>query len=309
MHPLLREIQGETQGDNDPHDALEIAPGVVLAARADRESPTLAPGIPDIMIRPADPQIHLASNGLASTGSAGASAPSLDTMFRAADVDTTHVPSDRLPSDRPSTVGWATRLFIGVLFAMCSAAAAAAWQHYSDTAKAMIADWTPPPLFTTSSPPANAAPSTQPVATDVQAAAATAAPAQASPAVQSPQGNAASAPSPDQAQLLQSMAQQIEQLKASVAQLKDGQEQLTRDMAKASEARASLQSPQPRTAAPLPRSAAAPVRKPKPTVSAAQYAPPPPLPPATAPLQPAPPPQATVETDGNPVVRPPLPLR
>ena len=39
MHPLLKEIERE----NDPHDALEIAPGVVLAARAEPEFPTLAP--------------------------------------------------------------------------------------------------------------------------------------------------------------------------------------------------------------------------------------------------------------------------
>ena len=309
MHPLLKELERE----NDPHDVLEIAPDVVLAARPDRDSKTFAP---EIMTRPSGPPIHMASSG-----SAGAAAPSLDTNFRATEVD-----SNRVAGDRPSTAGWVTRLFIGILFAMCSAAAAAAWQHYGDTAKAMIAAWAPP-LFTTSSPAANPAPSAQPVASDVQPTAATAAPAQSAPAAPSTDNATASAPSPDQAQSLQSMAQQIEQLKASVEQLKAGQEQMSRDIAKASEAKASevkasetraaLQSPPPRIAAPRnaapPRAAAAPPHKPRPTFSAAQYAPPPaPLPPAAAPYvppQPASPPEATVETDGNPVVRPPMPLR
>ena len=317
MHPLLKELER----DNDPHDVLEIAPDVVLAARADKEPHTFAP---EIMTRPSGPPIHVTSSG-----SSAATAPSLDTNFRATDVDSHHV-----PGGRPSTVRWATRLFVGIVFAMGSAAAAAAWQHYGDTTKAMIAEWASP-LFTTSSPPANPVPSAQaaapdvqpaaPFASDVQPAAAATAPAQPAPAA--PSTESATASAPDQAQALQSMAQQIEQLKASVEQLKAGQEQMSRDIAKASEAkasevkasetRASLPSPPPRIAAPRnaapPRAAAPPARKPRSTYSAVQYAPPPaPLPAAAAPYvppQPASPPEATVETDGNPVVRPPMPLR
>jgi len=300
MHPLLKELQG----DNDPHDFVEIAPAVALTARADHELPTLAPGA----VNPAaEPQIHVGPGV-----SAGASAPSLDTIIRAADVHDIHAPGEPRPAGR-----WARRLFIGVLFAIGSAAAAEGWQQYGDAARAMIANWTPQ-LVATSSPPANAAPSEQPVAPDTQAAAATAAPAQPAPPAPPPQDATASAPSPGQAPLLQSMAQQIEQLKASVAQLKAGQEQMSRDIAKAFEVKASVEQnlrpriATPKMATPPPRSAAAPVRKPQPVFSAAPYVPPPPLPPTAAPpvaQQPVPEAQATVETDGNPVVRPPLPVR
>src|ERR1700682_5803779 len=174
MHPLLKELQG----DNDPHDVLEITPDVVLAARADREFPTLAPGA---VPRPVEPQIQVGPSS-----SAGASAPPLDTTFRAADAD------------RPSTGTWARRLFIGILLSVCGAVAAAPWQHYGDAAKAMIARYVPQ-LVATSSPPANPAPSEQADTPDTPAAAATAAaPEQASPQQPAPpaQSTESAAPPP-----------------------------------------------------------------------------------------------------------------
>jgi hypothetical protein len=308
MHPLLKELQG----DNDPHDVLEITPDVVLAARTDKEFPMLAPGVMGIATD--------APNRIGPGGSAGASAPSVDATFRATDAQPA-----QLPRQRSSMRKWARRALVGVVLALCSTVAATAWQHYGDTAKAMIANWVPQ-LVATSSPAATPAPSEQPDTPDTQDAAATAAPAQPAPPAPSTESVVASPPSPEQAQL-QSMAQQIEQLKASVEQLKASQEQMSRDMAKtteaktaeakASEVRASEPNLRPRIAAPriaapLPRTAAPPVRKPRPPISAAQYAPPPLLPPTAAPPM-APqaelPPQSTVESDGNPVVRPPLPLR
>ena len=132
---------------------------------------------------------------------------------------------------------------------------------------------------------------------------------------------------------MQAMAQQIEQLKASVEQLKAGQEQMSRDIAKASEVKASeaktaeakpvdVRAADPNLRPRLPERTAAPklgapprplgvvpARKPRPPVSAAQYAPPPATgQPVTIAPQPEPT-QGTVEPDGNPVVRPPLPLR
>jgi hypothetical protein len=313
MHPLLKELER----DNDPHDVIEIAPGVILAGRAEPEFATLAPGAQN---RPAEPQIHIGPSE-----SAAAQAPSLDPTFRAEDLG--HI---KVPVGGSSAGTWARRLFIGILLSVCGAVAAAPWQHYGDAAKAMIASWAPQ-LVATSSPPANPAPPEQPVTPDAQAAAPTAAPAQPAPqqpAAQQPVAPAQSteavapaspSPPPEQAQSLASMAQQIEQLKASVEQLKAGQEQMSRDIARASEVKASepnLRSriPAPKMAALPPRPAAAPVRKPRPAFSAAPYAaaPPPLLPPQAAPAvtpQVAPSPQATVETDGNPVVRPPLPLR
>ena len=48
--------------ENDPHDALEIAPDVVFSARADRPSPTLAP---DALGPAADRQSHIGSSAAA----------------------------------------------------------------------------------------------------------------------------------------------------------------------------------------------------------------------------------------------------
>jgi hypothetical protein len=307
MHPLLKELER----DNDPHDVLEIAPGVVLAARAEPEFATLAPGA---VSRAAEP-IFQAKPG----GAAAAQAPSLDATLRAEDVDHRHAAG--------SPIGKWTKAIIGVLFAMGSAGAAVGWDHYGDRAKQMIASWTPLLVATSSpSPPASAAPSEQtdtPAVSppDTQPAAATTAPAQPVAAAQPAEAVAPSAPAPEQAQSLASMAQQIEQLKASVEQLKAGQEQMSRDIARASEVKASELRPSepnlrpriaaPRMAAPPPRPAAGLTRKPRPSASAAPYLPPP-LPPIAAPAvvpQPVPEAQATVETDGNPVVRPPLPVR
>ena len=302
MHPLLKELER----DNDPHDVLEITPDVVLAARADREFPTLAPGA---ISRPAEPRI-------ASTGPAAASAPSPEAMFRVTDADHIPVAGERKPRRK-----WVTRTLVAFLLALGSGAAAEGWRHYGDTARQMIAHWTPWTVAT-APPPANPAPPEQPASPDAQATA----PAQAAPAAPSAEPAAsASVATPDQGQSLQAMAQQIEQLKASIEQLKTSQEQMARDLAKASDAKAAISdvrapepNPRPRIAAPRlpppPRAVVAqPARKPRPTFSAVQTtAPPPPLPPiaaAPAPLPVESAPQATVETDGNPVVRPPMPLR
>ncbi|WMT78597.1 hypothetical protein [Bradyrhizobium sp. Ash2021] len=316
MHPLLKELERV----NDPHDVLEIAPGVVLAARAEPDFSTLAPGA---MSRAAEPQIHPRPTGAAV-------APSLDATFRADD----HI---RAPGGRSSKGKKLSRVLFVFLFALGSAAAAEAWRHYGDTAKAMIANWTPgfvATSFVASSSSASAAPAEQTDATDVQAVQATAPEATPAPVAvpappaapaQSAEAVAPNAPAPDQAQSLASMAQQIEQLKASVEQLRAGQEQMSRDLAKASdkasemkasEVRAPEPSVRPRIAAPKMAAPLRPAiglpRKPRPTASAAPYLPPPPLPPAAAaPVAPQPVPeaQATVESDGNPVVRPPLPVR
>ncbi len=306
MHPLLKELQK----DNDPHDVLEITPDIVLATRADHEPPTLAPGA---VRHPAETPIHVEP-----IGTAGAWAPSFDATFRADNADRVPGAGERKPRRK-----WVTRALFAFLFALGSGAAAEGWRHYGDTARQMIAHWTPWTVAS-SAPPATPASPEQPASPDAQDAAA-AAPAQAAPVAPSAEPAAsASVAAPDQVPSLQAMAQQIEQLKASIEQLKASQEQMARDLAKASEAkaavtdlRASDPNPRPRIAAPRlppqPHAAVAqPARRPRPTFGAAQTAPPPPLPPvaaAPAPLPVEPAPQATVETDGNPVVRPPMPLR
>ena len=210
--------------ENDPHDALEIAPDVVFSARADRPSPTLAP---DALGPAADRQSHIGSS---------AAAPSLDATFRATAADNRHVL--REPSQARA---WARRALIGFLFAIGSAFAATGWQHYGDRATSVIADWMPP-FALTSPAPANPPESASPPV--LQAAVVTEVSSQAT----SPAPDAAAMPSSvsDQTPLIQSMAgdvatmrQQIEQLKASITELKAGQEQMSREMAKTVEARAS----------------------------------------------------------------------
>ena len=303
MHPLLKELQR----DNDPHDLLEITPDIVLAARADHELPTLAPGT---VRHPVEPPIHAEPVSAART-----STPSLDATFHADNSDRVSIAGERKPRRK-----WVTRTLFAFLFALGSGAAAEGWRHYGTTAKQMIEHWTPWTVAT-AAPPANPAPE-QPVSPDAQATAPAQPTAPAAPSAEAAASTGVAAP--DQTQSLQAMAQQIEQLKASIDQLKANQEQMARDLAKASEAKAAVTdvrapepNPRPRIAAPRlpppPRAVIAqPARKPRPTFSAVQTAPPPPLPPiaaAPAPLPVETTPQATVETDGNPVVRPPMPLR
>jgi hypothetical protein len=309
----------------DPHDVFEIAPGVVLSARADQSSPTLAP---DAISHVSAPHAAIVPDAIASD--AAAPVPPVDTTFRATSVDDILVQNDRTSRER-----WIGRALMS-LFAMFAAVAAAAWQHYGDTARHMIASWVPP-FAVASSPPAQKPAAAQPAASVVQAAAQTPAPTQtpapAAPAV-APASAAAAAPaavSTDMAQLqsmtrdLAAMGQQMEQLKASIAQLRAGQEQMaqqmSRDFARPSEARpAEARSTETRAAehsriSPLPpRSPAAPLRKPKPALAptpAAMVSPLPAPSAAVAPLPPppAPPPQATIQPDGETVVRPPLPVR
>ena len=218
--------------ENDPHDALEIAPDVVFAARADRPSPTLAP---DAMGYAADLQGHIGSS---------TAAPSLDATFRATAADNSHVL--REPSQARA---WAKRALIGFLFAIGSAFAAVGWQHYGDRATAVIADWMP--QFALTSPaPANSPKFASPPV--LQAAVVTEASSQATSPAQAPDAGAEPSSASDQTQLIQSMArdvatmgQQIEQLKASITELKAGQEQMSREMAKTAEAKASEVEPAP----------------------------------------------------------------
>ena len=331
-----------TLQETDPHDIFVIEPDVVLAARPDAARADQAPPDPvhDALSRLAHRSARKEPDK-ASGVATGASTPTVDTTFRAAAVDTIKVP--RKAPREPSAIGrWAKNTSIAFLFALCSAVAAATWKHHGDTAKQMIANWLPPfvlaSLSPTTTPPVAEQPdsssaqataadqaSTQPVAQPVQpsdgaAPVLAAAPAEPAPSVQS------------MARDLATMGQQIEQLKASIEQLKAGQAQTSRELAKAVEQNlqpriaalpprpgiAALP-PRPGTAALPPRPIAAPIRKPKPAYPPAQAAAAstlPPLPPAAppAPLQPAlsqpvPQPQTTVESDGGPVVRPPMPLR
>ena len=292
--------------ETDPHDIFAIEPDVVLAARPDKMAANPKPDG-----RPSGPQGHKISDVVA-----GMSAPSLDATFRAAAVN-----NIKVPSDRPATGKWVRRALMSFLFALCSAFAAAGWTQYGDAAKAMVMSFAPRFFLTASPPQENPEAAMQPSSPVPQAAEADQAAEQPAPAAQSAQSvaPAVAALPAESAQSLQSMQQQIEQLKASIEQLKAGQEQMSRDIARNSETRTALartseQILRPRIAALPPRSAAAPARKPRPAFAPVQAAAAPTLPPPAAaapvaPLQPPPPAQATAPPDGEPVLRPPMPVR
>lgn len=359
--------EGIAPEETDPHDIFVIEPQVlkedrvVLAARVDQplaekpaqEKPAQDKASPvedivgDILSRPSMPKLRVAPElSVAAPVPPAKPTRPVDNTFRAtaatadAIASEIKIPSDaRLDGARPSRGAWAKRAAVGFLFALGSVAAAEAWDRYGDTARQMIAQWTPALSLPTSQPAATtAAPAPQPAAPAVEAAVTDQTPAPPAPAALQPApGTAATTPAaaPDQTQALQSMTQdlaamgqQIEALKATIAQLKAGQEQMaqqiSRDIVKNAVARTSEpKAPEVRTperSRMLPPRPVPPVRKPPraayyppaPSAAAMNLPPPPPYypaspPPATAPMQ-AQPPMGSEAPDGGPVVRPPMPL-
>ncbi len=319
--------------DTDPHDMFVIEPDVSPAARADKaplnllydvlshsSAPRPSDGGP-AQPRP-DPELRIAPDF-----SASAAAPSLDTLARANAVDAdiqlgeTEISAHQRPASKLA------RGAVMGLFALVSATGAAAWQHYGDDAKAMVANWTPPLVL------ASLASTVKPAATESAPAPQAAVADQVTapqPASEPPAANAAAATAPvvpEQAQQMQSMArdiaamgQQIGELKATIEQLRAGQAQMTSQVtnqvpsppttvpARTTEAR--LTEPvltRPRIVGPPARPATAAIRKPRQVFPYAPIAPaPPPQATANAPAQIAPQPQ--IAEDGGPVVRPPLAL-
>jgi chemotaxis protein histidine kinase CheA len=318
--------------DTDPHDVFAIES--LLHAHAEK-APPLAhdPAAP-----PAAPEVHVVP-----PISAGAPALQVEPTFRdqLENIRPSEIKVDGLkPPGAQPTSKWVKRVVMALL-GLCGATAAAAWQHYGDQATAMASEWAPPfvlaALPSATRPAVAEQPSesaTEAAATE-QAAAQSAAPVTAAPdQSESAATTAATAPSAESAQLqsmardLAAMNQQVEELKATIAQLKASQAQMTRELAKASDAKTTETRPaeqnlRPKVSAltpPPPQRPAAPppVRKPKPAAysHSPAYAPAPvavapaaPLPPAqaAAPLPPAP--RQTIADDGEPVVRPPMPLR
>lgn len=312
---IVDEIVKDTvKDDNDPHDAVQISPDMVLVSRPSSVAPTLAPKIsspPEPKVKP-EPRISAIFEPQAT-------APSVDTAVRVA-------ASDLHSRQKRSSAGkWLRGAFVTILFAGGSAAATVAWEKHGDTAKQMFAEWMPALTSLTSSTS-----QTTPVAVE-QAAAAPVAQATtdqiADPSTTPPAAQeVAAAPTPDAAQSVQSMtrdlaamAQQIEQLKANIAELKAGQEQMAREMAKPPApkpvAEAKPVDPRARVSALPPRSPAPPVRKPKPVTTQAYsptYAPTPIAPPPSQAVAIPPPAAVTTQAvadDDGPVVRPPMPVR
>jgi len=328
----------------DPHDVFAIES--ILAGRADHRAPPLAQ---DASPHPVQPQATTVGPQAATEApqiqtapeirpDMGASAPPVVPTFRATDIRDIQVENKRSdeirvddlmpPGERPASK-LRKRIVMGLL-GLCSAIAAAAWQHYGDHAKAMALSWTPQSVVAALSP-SETPPAAQPAsAAVIQAAAPDQAATTEQPGVQPaalatseqaavPAATVSSAESgqlQSMAQDLAAMTKQVEELKASIAQLRTSHAQMAREVAKATEARVSEARPPEQAARPRvaavpsiapPRAAAPPARRPPPAQAA--YIPPvQPLPPPPAPMQaqPAPPPLAD---DGAPVVRPPMPLR
>ncbi|MCK1395820.1 hypothetical protein [Bradyrhizobium sp. 1] len=319
---IVDEIVKDSAKDNDPHDAVQISPEMVLASRPIGVAPALAP---EIAGRP-EPRINLKF-----TPEPRRSEPTINVVYEkpaaaASPIDTAVrlTASDGHGRPKRSVAGkWLRGAFVTFLFAGGSVAATIAWEQHGDAATQMLAEWTPAlasllPSASQTAPvaAAQAAPPAAEASTD-QTATAPAAQAAAVPAA---------APS-DPAQSVQSMtrdlglmAQQIETLKASIAELKAGQEQMAREMAKPAAPKPVAETrpidPRARVSALPPRPPAPPVRKPKPAVTQTYMPAYPPTPLAPPPQAVAvPPPVAPVTTtqavadDDGPVVRPPMPLR
>jgi hypothetical protein len=279
--------------DNDPHDVLEIAPDIVLVARAEQQLSRLAR---DAAKRSSNPQGRSEPDF-----SARPPVPPVDTRFRSIAAD------KAARSGASSTSTRVIRGLAGLLLAVGIGVAGYIWQEaYGEDAKQSVAALLPQSLMTSSTPQSAEAPQQ----TDAPAAQASEAASPPQPAAQSQSAAdsaAPAAPSPDQAQLLQSMARdlasmgrELEQLKASVAELKTNQEQMSRDMTRVSEQsqrlRVSALPPRPPTAAP---------HRPPPPLRPAQAAAAPIAPPPVAAYVPPPPTAAPVSPD---VPRPPLPV-
>ena len=295
--------------ETDPHDPSRLAPDFVPAAWADKV-------LADIKRDP-DSSVHITA------------APTVDTTFRPTAAGAIHAPE--IPSNDPSfdalsdsdatpPAGSRIKSIATVfLFALVSAMAAAGWQHYGGAATRMISAWTPFTL--NSSPPTEQTGlAAQPDAAAIQVSAADQAltPATAQAADDTVPASAESAQLQSMARDLAAMAAQVEQLKAGIAELRANQQAMAKPAelkpaemkpaeAKESAIKPLTPNPQSRMSMPTTRPAAAAPRRP----TQAYYAPAqttsaPPFPQQfTPPSQPAPPPPS-VDTDGEPIVRPPL---
>lgn len=336
----------QPQQEADPHDVFAIES--ILAGRADRAPPLVhepasQPAAPPVNVVPEIP-VNVAPEipvNVVPEISVAAAAPQIEPVFRVTDARNIQAESVRpdeikvgdimAAGERPTSRS-SKRAFMALL-GLCGVIAAAAWQHYGDQAKAMAVSWAPEAvreaLLPSETPPvaeAAAGPAVQAAATDQAASdqAATteqpvAQPVASAKPEQAAAVPAATAPSTESAQLqamaqdLAAMTRQVEELKANIAQLRTSHAQMAREVAsaaaKTSEARPAEQAPRPRVAAaPPPRAAAPPPPAPRrPPPAQAAYIPPvQPLPPPPLQAQSAPP---QLADDGQPVVRPPMPVR
>jgi hypothetical protein len=278
---------------DDPHDA-PIAPDFVPADWADCMS---AKPVSDAVSRE---KLFAEIRHAAETA-----APKVDNTFRASDVNDIPVLKNRARSR-----AWMKRAVTVFVFALFSAFAAAVWKHHGAAATQTLADLVPLPGVS-ASPAAEPAgePAAQP-ATEQQAAA-------PQPA-ETPASTAALPPEAEQqiqsmARDLAAMGEQIEQLKATIETLKASQQAAAAPPPPVTRAPAPPPKPKVSALPPRPTPAPHPPRPAYPPAMQAAAVPPPPPAPAAAlpPYQPppySPPPQATTQPNGEPIVRPPMPM-
>jgi hypothetical protein len=320
---------------DDPHDVVAVAPDITRVVPAVEELSNL--------LRAA--ARHSASQASTEPGlGAAPPVPPVDTTFRAAAVDDVRNNAG-IAGPRRSIGRQVARAFVALLFATCVGVFGFVWRSYGDAVTQMISNSAPQFLSSLlpSEKPASSAQAAAPAVVADSASEDAAPPQPAPPQPAAPQAAppaqdaaesaapAAAASSPDQGQLLQSMArdlaglgQQVEQLKASIEELKAGQQQISHDVAKASEQNArpklSALPPPPRPAAVRPRRPMSPLPPPQAAMAPPlpQAVPPYVPPPTTAPYVPRqsdyvpPPTQGTAEPPddaSSSVPRPPMPVR
>jgi hypothetical protein len=285
MPSTLRRIDGGS------HDA-PIAPDIVPADWADC-----------VPAKPANDAISREKLFAEIRHAAETVAPKVDNTFRATDVND-------IPALDSSSRAWLRRAGTVFVFALISVVAAAVWKHHGDAATQTLANLVPgvsaSPTAESAEPASQPAPPVQPMDA-TQSAAATASGTTAIP--------------PEAAQQIQSltrdlaaMTQQVEQLKAQIETLKAGQQAAVAPTPPVARApapkppppRVTALPPRPIPAAPPPRPAYQPATQAAATPPPpAATAPPPAYPP---PPQAYPPPQPTMQPNGEPIVRPPMPM-
>lgn len=276
------------QLDDEPH-AAPIAPDLVPADWA------------DCVPQPANDTASSRERLFAEIRDAAeAAAPKVDSEFRVTDA------AGPVALD-PSSRAWIRRAGTAFAIALVGVIGAAVWQNHGETATQAVASLIPATSAGASAapeqpavpppPPVQLMDATQPATT---APAAAAVPLEAAQKMQT------------MARDLAAMTQQVEQLKAQIEALKANQQQAAVAPAQ-SAARAPAQKPSARRASTVPprpipmsppRAAPAPAAPPTVQAAASPAASPPP---AYQPPQPSPP-QATTQPNGEPVVRPPMPM-
>ena len=264
--------------ESDPHDA-PIAPDIVPQDWA------------DCVPKPANDVSSREKLFAEIRRAAETAAPKVDTTFRASDVNAALKGSGKSR--------WVKRALTVFVFALLSAFATAAWRQHGDSALQIIAGWLPS---------ANSSPAPEPAA---ELAVEPAAEQKETAASLTPEPAPVAQALPSEtlqqiqsmAQDLAAMGQQIEQLKATIETLKANQQAAIAPTPPAAPAHRAPAPPRPRATVLRPRTApvtgTGPANPVYPPMAQAAAVPPP---------APAMAPAPTTQPNGEPILRPPMPM-